>query len=323
MMIRHLPFFVAVAEEENFQRASQRLNIAQSALSRRIRDLEYELGNVPLFVRMPRGVRLTPSGRALLKEARAILDRLDEAREHAVAIMNGDEGTLRIGYSIGAVRHAFISDLLTAFRTAFPKIALKTELLPVEDLQRKLRDSELEASIFYLNEPGEEFESLLIAEEHFLVAMPDDHRLAIAESIAFADIADEDFIWYAKMFSPTVHDRMLAEFAERGAAPRITMESPTCDTTLQLVGARLGLGFVPPVDASRIPANVVLRPVSDFTLGWQFRMVWLRDNKSPILPRLIDAVSAALDGTDTECDDISEQARGCPEDAFQATDLNA
>lgn len=316
MMIRHLPFFVVVAEEENFQRASQRLNIAQSALSRRIRDLEYELGNVPLFVRMPRGVRLTPSGRALLKEARAILDQLKEAREHAVAIMNGDEGTLRIGYSVGAVRHAFISDLLTAFRTAFPKIALKTELLTVEELQRKLRENELEAAIFYVNEPAEEFESLLIAQEHFLVAMPDDHRLAEAEAVTFSDIATEDFIWYAKMFSPTVHDRMLDEFAQRGVTPKISMESPTCDTTLQLVGAHLGLGFVPPVDPLRIPDNVVLKPVSDFTLTWQFRMVWLRDNASPILPRLIDAVSATIDGSDVACDESEHIAEHIPADVL-------
>ena len=69
MVIRHLPFFAVVAEEQNFQRASQRLNIAQSALSRRIRDLEAELGDIPLFVRMPRGVRLTPSGQALRSSA--------------------------------------------------------------------------------------------------------------------------------------------------------------------------------------------------------------------------------------------------------------
>lgn len=296
MMIRHLPFFVAVAEEENFQRASQRLNIAQSALSRRIRDLEYELGNVPLFVRMPRGVRLTPSGKALLAEARAILDRLDEARDRAVAIMNGDEGTLRIGYSVGAVRHAFIADLLTAFRSAFPNIALKTGLFTVDDLQQKLRDNELEASIFYSNEPGEEFESLLIAQEEFLLAVPAGHRLAGAEELTFSDIEEEDFVWPAKMISPTVHDRMLAEFAERGASPRITMESPTADTTLRLVSGNLGLGFVPPFDQGRLPPNVILKRVTDFTLNWQFRMVWLRDNHSPILPRLIDAVSAAIDG---------------------------
>lgn len=299
-MIRHLPYFVVVAEEQNFQRASQRLNIAQSALSRRIRDLEYELGNVPLFVRMPRGVRLTPSGRALLDEAREILARLEDARERAVNIMNGDYGTLRIGYSVGAVRHAFIADLLQAFRTAFPRIALRLELLSIEDLQKKLRLGEIEASIFYTTEPGEDLNSLVIAEEVFQLAMPENHRLATAERICFADIADEEFIWYAKVFSPVVHDRMMNEFIARGVTPRISMESPTADTTLRLVAAQLGLGLVPPMDSPRMPEGVILRPISDFSMSWQFRLVWLRDNTSPILPRLIDAVSAAIDGTHQE-----------------------
>lgn len=304
-MIRHLPFFVAVAEEENFQRASQRLNIAQSALSRRIRDLEWELGGVPLFVRMPRGVRLTPSGRALLHEARLILERLDEAREMAVAIMNGDQGILRIGYSVGAVRNAFIGDLLKAFRQAFPAIALRTELLAVDELQRKVRDSELEAAMLYINEPGPEFQSMLISQERFLLALPDSHPLAAVDRISFAQIADEDFIWYAKLFSPTVHDRMMSEFAERGATPRIVMESPTADTTLRLVAAGLGIGFVPPTDAPALPECVVLRRIEDLDLHWQFRMLWLADNASPILPRLIDAVSTAV-----ECED--DPARSSP-----------
>lgn len=297
-MIRHLPFFVAVAEEENFQRASQRLNIAQSALSRRIRDLEWELGDVPLFVRMPRGVTLTPSGRALLHEARLILDRLEEAREMAVAIMNGNRGVLRIGYSVGAVRNAFIGDLLKAFRQAFPAVALRTELLTVDELQRKVRDSELEAAMLYINEPAPEFQSMLIAQEHFLLALHRDHPLAKQERLTFAQIANEDFVWYAKLFSPTVHDRMMSEFSRRGAKPRIVMESPTADTTLRLVAAGLGIGFVPPTDALALPAHVVLRPIEDFDMQWQFRMLWLADNPSPILPRLIQAVSTAVEDGD-------------------------
>jgi len=295
-MIRHLPYFVAVAEQENFQRASQQLNIAQSALSRRIRDLEHELGDVPLFVRMPRGVRLTPSGRALLKEAQAILAQLDEARERAVSIMKGDEGTLRIGYSVGAVRHAFIADLLHAFRVAFPRITLNVELLTVDQLQQKLRNAEIEAGIFYTSDPSEDLKSLVIAEEEFLLALPADHPLAARDAIHFADIVGEEFVWFSKLFNPTVHDRMLAAFAQRGLTPRISIESPTADTTLRLVASRLGLGFVPPIDQPRMPAGVILRSISDFTITWQFRLVWLRDNMSPILPRLIDAVSAAIDG---------------------------
>src|ERR1700761_2347279 len=130
-MIRHLPYFVVVAEEQHFQRAAQRLNVAQPALSRRIRNLEQELGGVPLFVRMPRGVRLTPSGEALLEDARRILAAADKARDRAQSIMKGDVGALRVGCSAGALRHEGIGDLLSAFRSAFPGIRLEAALLSV------------------------------------------------------------------------------------------------------------------------------------------------------------------------------------------------
>jgi len=297
MLIRHLPFFLVVAEEQNFQRASQRLNIAQSALSRRIRDLEAELGDVPLFVRMPRGVRLTPSGQALLEDTRAILAGVEDAKERATRIMNGEAGALRIGYSIGAVRHAYITDLFNAFRSAFPKVSLETFLLPVEQITEQLKGGVIDAALFYTPELGDEFSVLELAEEAFLLALPTTHRLAKAETIHFADIVEEDFVWYAKMFSPTVHDRMLAEFAQRGATPRIKIESPTADTTIRLVASGLGLGFVPMMEEARLSPDVVLRPVEDFKVTWRFRLVWLRSNRSVILPRLIDAASVAISPT--------------------------
>lgn len=293
-MIRHLPHFVVVAEEGNFQRASRRLNIAQSALSRRMRDLEFELGNVPLFIRSATGLQLTPSGEAFLKEARAILARLDDARARAVAIMQGQEGFLRIGYSVGAVRSAFIAELFGAFREAFPRVILRAELLPVEDLQARLRRNDLDAAIFYVNAPGPEFESLLIAAERFVLAIPRDHRLAARERVSFADIVDEAFVWYSRVYSPTVAQRIHAAFEQRGAVPRISIESPTSDTALQLVAAGFGIGFVAPLAEGLLPPNVVLREVEDFALEWEFRLVWLAGNASPILPRLIAAASRAI-----------------------------
>lgn len=299
MVIRHLPFFLVVAEEQNFQRASQRLNIAQSALSRRIRDLEAELGDVPLFVRMSRGVRLTPSGQALLEDTRLILAAVEDATERAARVMNGEAGALRIGYSIGAVRHAYITDLFNAFRSAFPKVSLDTSLMPVEQIAEKLKEGAIDAALFYTPELGDEFSVLELAEEEFLLALPATHRLATVETLYFADIVDEDFIWYAKMFSPTVHDRMLAEFAKRGAAPRIKIESPTADTTIRLAASGLGIGFVPAMEEAQLSPDVVLKPIEDFKVSWRFRLVWLRSNRSVILPRLIDAVSVAINPSGT------------------------
>lgn len=293
-MIRHLPFFVVAAEEENFQRASQRLNIAQSALSRRIRDLEYELGNVPLFERMSRGVRLTPSGRILLEEARDILERVEDARKRAISIMNGHEGVLNIGFSIGALRPKFMDDILAAIRENFPKVSLNTFVFSVTDLQKKLRERELDAAIYTTDDPGDEFKSLVIGEEEFLLAMPDDHRLASVDEVTFPDLAGEDLIWYAKMLSPATTEAPRKTFEGHGKVPRIVMESPSPETTLQLVGARLGIGIVPPMSPSLIPSNVVMRPIAGLALSRQFHLVWLRGNHSFTLGKIIAAVTEKM-----------------------------
>jgi DNA-binding transcriptional LysR family regulator len=293
-MIRHLPYFVVVAEEQHFQRAAQRLNIAQPALSRRIRNLEQELGGVPLFVRTPRGVRLTPSGEALLEDARRILASADKARERAQSIMKGDVGGLRVGCSMGALRHAVIGDLLAAFRSAFPGIRLEAELLSIDEQLSQLRDGRIDAGIFYADAVDGEFDSIELAEEDYLLALPARHPLAKAARIRLADVANEDFIFYSRGMAPTMNARLHAAFAEGGVVPKVAMESPGADTTLKLVAAGMGLGFAPASEASKTAKGVVLRPVEDMVLKGHFRLVWLRANPSPILPRLIDAASAVL-----------------------------
>lgn len=290
-IIRQLPYFVAVAEELNFQRASERLNIAQSALSRRIRDLEHDLGDVPLFVRLARGVRLTASGEALLEDARQILDLVERAGRRARDAMQSDVERVRIAYSPGASRNHYISDLLKAFDTALPDLATEASLTPVEDMLAGIRDRSFVAGLLYIDEVDPAFASMDIVQEEFYLALPRVHPLAQAEVIRLSDLLDEDFIWYSHHHAPAVRRQIEQELEARGVKLRIVMESPSAEATLGLVANGMGLGFAndSPHWGKAFP-HVVLRQIEDFRIAAMFRLLWLAGDKGPVVAKLIEAV---------------------------------
>jgi DNA-binding transcriptional LysR family regulator len=294
-IIRQLPYFVAVAEELNFQRASERLNIAQSALSRRIRDLEHDLGEVPLFVRLARGVKLTPSGEALLEDARKILALVEKAGRRAQQAMQGEYGRLRIAYSPGAIRHTLIADIFKAVVSAFPNVETEASMLPVEDILVGIRDRSFLAGLLYIDEVDPDFASMNIADEEFYLALPVGHRLARAEKIVLADLLDESFIWYSRSQAPAIRRQIERELEKRGVKLRVAMESPSAEATLGLVSKGMGLGFAPAsTHWTQAFPGITLRRVEDLRFSAQFKMLWLAGDDSPVLSRLVDAATNAV-----------------------------
>lgn len=306
-IIRQLPYFVAVAEELSFQRASERLSIAQSALSRRIRDLEHDLGGVPLFVRLARGVKLTPSGEALLEDAREILALVEKAGRRAQEAMQGEYGRLRIAYSAGAVRHTLIADILKAVVNAFPNVETEASMLPVEDILAGVRDRSILAGLLYVDEVDPDFASMAIAEEEFFLALPAGHRLADAEKIVLADLLDESFIWYSRRHASPIRRQLERALELRGVKLRIEMESPNSEATLGLVSKGMGLGFAP-LSAHRTHAfpGVTLRTVEDLRFAAQFKLLWRAGDPSPVLSRLVQAATNAVQGYRRHLADMTE-----------------
>ncbi len=294
-IIRQLSYFVAVAEELNFQRASERLAIAQSALSRRIRDLERDLGDVRLFVRHARGVRLTPSGEALLEDAKVILELVDKAATRARQVSQGEPSRLRIAYSPGAILSSSVGDLLKAFDAAFPDSRTEASLTPVEHILNGIRDRSFVAGLLYIDEVDPVFASMVIAQDEFFLALPTSHRLAGASEIRLADLLDEDFIWYPKSHATTIRQKLERELEQRGVQLRVAMESPSAEATLGLVTNGLGLGFVPAsTHWSQSFPDVVLRRIEDLRISAQMKMLWLDEDDSAVLKRLIETASATV-----------------------------
>ena len=292
MITKHFPFFLAAAEEENFQRAAARLNIAQSALSRHISTLEEDLGGVRLFERLPRGVRLTASGEQYLADVRRILESVDEATLRVQRVERGQTGHLRVAFTEAVAAQPLLAEALRRFQAGFPQVQVDLIAMRSKNQREDLRKGRIDVGFFYA-EAGDEaaFDWVPVMTDDFLLAVPRGHRLADTPLVALDDLKDEPLIFPSKWHAPSTHERLLAEFRARGIAPNIVAENPSADILNCLVSAGIGVGFLITSQRDRAPANVVARPIADFSLPLPLVLAWLKGGFSPIVPNFVAAAT--------------------------------
>lgn len=250
MELRHLRYFIAVAEEAHITRAAERLGMQQPPLSQQIKALEHELG-VQLLRRKPRGVELTEAGRALLDDARAILLHIDHAFATTRRTARGELGRIAVGFTSSAPFHPFVPRVIRAFREAFPLVSLTLEESGTTELIADLRNERVDAAFIRTNvaEPiGLTVNPLL--EEAMLVAMPSTHALAAERTeegkpLPLAALAGETFVVYRRRSGPGLYDAIFAACHAAGFSPVVGQEAPRIVSTLNLVAAGLGIAIVP------------------------------------------------------------------------------
>lgn len=292
---KHFPFFLAVAEEQNLHRAAERLNIAQSALSRRIADLERELGGVALFERQARGVAITQAGRELAKDVRRILMSIEEAGRHVKSVAQGDRGTLRVSFSEAMLRRPVLPLVLRDFRARYPEVDLRAFPLTSDAQRSRLVAGEIDvAFVIDENSDRSQFDALPMGHDKFVLALPDDHPLAGKEAIHLRDIAGEPLLWPARHTSPRLFDRMIAAFDAQGISPNIAVEVTAVDIAYELASARIGLGVVTAARADRTPPGIVLRDLVDLDLPLPLSMLWPANNISALVTNFVALVRERL-----------------------------
>jgi DNA-binding transcriptional LysR family regulator len=288
MELRHLRYFVAVAEESHFGRAARRLHIAQPPLSRQIRDLERELGT-PLFERGPRGAELTPAGRAFLPEARLTLAQAERAQRTAQRASRGETGRLRVGFVDAATNSGILPDVLAFFRMHLPAIGLSLfEMDPAQQAEA-LRDGRIDLGI--LQSPPADADRWLRLEsvhnEPLVAAIPRGHRLATRARLSLADFAEEAFVLFPRHIAPMLHDDIMARCRAARFAPRVVQEAGGWHTVASLVSAGVGVAFVPRSLAQSRHRGVVYRPVRDLRTNSGLWAIWKRGESSPVRDRLV------------------------------------
>ncbi len=291
MELRHLRYFVAVAEELHFGRAAQRLNIAQPPLSRQIRDLERELG-AELFDRTSRGVELTPAGRAFLPEARLTLAQAERAQRTARRAARGETGRLRVGFVEAATHSGILPDVLGFFRMHLPSIGLSLfEMDPVEQAEA-LRTDRIDVGIMH-GPPADADRWLRVEPVHaepLVAALSHDHELAQRARLSLADLASEPFILYSRLVGPALYDDIIARCRAAGFSPRVVQEAAGWHTIVSLVGAGMGVALVPRSLGRAPQPGVVYCPVRDLRVELELAAVWKRGEQSPVRERFVTAL---------------------------------
>ena len=262
MELRHLRYFVTLAEEGHFGRAAERLHIVQPTLSMQIRDLERELGG-PLFVRTSRSVELTEAGEVLLVEARRTLAQAAHAQVSVERSLRGETGSVRVGFAGVAVLIGKLTDDLRAFHVQHPDAVLELHEMAPSDQGSAILSGELDVG--YSPSYGFVFDPELVIDRigdwPLVVALAADHPLARLQSISLEALADEPLIVYA---SGETDDSTLTALRRRtGSEPHVAHRVSSTLSVLALAAAGLGLALVPqPTTQVSIP-NITYRPMRE------------------------------------------------------------
>jgi DNA-binding transcriptional LysR family regulator len=290
--LRHLRYFVAVAEELHMGRAAQRLNIAQPPLSRQIRDLERELG-APLFKRVPRGVELTAAGRAVLPEARLALAQAERLQRTARRAARGEIGRLRVGFVEAAADASVLPDVLGFFRSHLPDIGISLFEMDALEQAEALRTERIDVGL--LDSPPPDAERWLHVEpvysDPMLAALPDAHPLAARARVALRDLAGEPFVLFSRLSAPTLYDAITAQCRAAGFDPRVVQEATGWHTVSGLVAAGVGVGFAPRSVSELRRPGVVYRPVRGLDVEMSIAAVWKRGDASPVRARFVSTLT--------------------------------
>ncbi|MCQ4314263.1 LysR substrate-binding domain-containing protein [Pseudomonas stutzeri] len=247
MELRHLRYFVMVAEEKHFTRAAARLNMQQPPLSQQIRALEDELG-FDLFKRHPKGVDLTTGGAVFLDEAKSILARVQEGSRRAARVAKGVEGTLAIGFTSSAAAHPLIPRIIRAFREQYPAVAITLNEGNAGRLTERAMAGQLDVGILRapVSRPdGIEFHRLLM--EELLMVLPVGHPTLAdhPDAIELQAIRDEPFILVRRPGAPGMYANLLRACRAAGFEPHVAFEVERMLTNVSLVAAGEGVSVVP------------------------------------------------------------------------------
>ena len=306
MDLHHLKYVVVAAEEGSFHDASERLKVAPSALSRRIQDLESELG-VALFERISGGIRPSYAGEVLIGYARRIFAEVEATAEHFRRLANGQETVLRIALNGIAPQLPVVPALFRRFRIRHPEVELKLIAMRSSDQLDALRAGNIDAGILYARpEDAPDLTCLRLASHRFVLALPLHHALAGIDEIRLEMLANEDFVFFTRSFGTGIYDRLMANCRAHGLAPRVIQETSSEHMQLGLVAAGMGVSFVfdSVVDRQNRP-DILIKTVRDLAVEEHLDLTWRQDDTTPALAQFValavqNGVHAANSSDDQE-----------------------
>jgi DNA-binding transcriptional LysR family regulator len=288
MNLRHLQYFIAVAEELHFGRAAARLHIAQPPLSQMIRRLETELKAV-LFRRNRRKVELTAGGSAFLVHARLALAELERGREAASRAERGQVGQLVLGMVPSGDTKLFI-EVLRRFGERFPEVRLVLQSLSTTAQVEAIQEGHLDVGFLRMPVRAPRLAIHAISRETLVVALPSSHPLARKKTVTLADLSDEPNIMFPRRLAPDYYDSIVSLFRQSGQRLQIAQEAEHVQMHLSLIAGGFGLSLLPSSMQDFRLRGVAYRPIADAVPVVETAIAYRPDNRSEVLHSLLAVV---------------------------------
>ena len=282
MELRHLKYFIAVAEELHFGRAAQKLCIAQPPLSRQIKLLEEEIG-VILLERTKRRVVLTTAGEIFLADAKVSVAQAEGAIRNAQRAARGEIGKLAIGF-VHSAGYNKIPSLFCLMHNRYPEVSLFLDEMTIEEQEDALRTYRIDVGI--VRPPLISTEGLsmqVISTEPLVVVLPETSHLAGEAEISIKSLAQEAFILVSRHAAPGYYDQFINLCTNTGFTPKVVQEAKTSPAIINLVASGIGISILPSSLENLQRTGVVYRPLKNPAPTSDLAIVWHTHNKSPTL----------------------------------------
>jgi DNA-binding transcriptional LysR family regulator len=290
MELRHLRYFIAVAEELHFGRAAERLCIAQPPLSQQIQQLERELGYL-LFHRTQRRVELTAAGRLFLDAAREVLADLERAAAAGRRVARGEVGSLGIGF-VGTAAYAALPAILSSFRSRYPEVELAMRELVSAKQAQALHERRIDVGLTRPAVQGEGLASELLVREPLIAALPITHPLARSERLPLAALATEPFILFPRHPKPSYADFLFSVCEAAGFVPHVVQQTAEIHTAISLAAAGLGVTLVPASVRSAHRSGVAFCAIEEPPPMTELALTYREGDTSPTLHAFLDVARA-------------------------------
>ena len=296
MELRHLRYFVAVAEEGTIGRAATRLHIAQSPLARQIRDLERDLG-VDLFERLPRGLRLTPAGAGFLVDARRIVAEAAAAVERVRVAGRDIAGPLRVGHAEYGAVGAIVREATLRFARQFPEVQLSVDGAGVLRQEAAVRSGRLDIGFCFEVDPAESAldTDVLWAEMLSGALLPAAHPLSDHHCLTLDALAALPVVIAPRRLAPHLSDALTAHLRARGLASEVRQDIDNAGSLFAVIAAGTAWAVAAETPREQLPPAIVYRPVPEIRFEVVHRMFWRRGGATPALLAFLDAVAHVRD----------------------------
>lgn len=292
MELRHIRYFIAVAEELNFTRAAERLRTAQPSLSQQIRDLEEEVGT-PLLERTKRRVALTPAGRAFLDEARLVMAQTQRAVTMARRAAQPEQTRLTIGFLPSAEVKIFPS-VLSGIRAQYPDIQVELRHMTTGEQRTALENGSIDVAFMRLPVDETVLVHDVVLLEKIVVVLPENHELARLDEIPLEALAPFPYLRVAPNHAGNLSEITEAHCRAMGVQLRPIQDVENVLTLLTLIGMGIGFGLLPDYAEHLVFKNVTTRPLAGLAPSVELAMVRSRDRDFPALGGFVDLVKRAL-----------------------------